>query len=84
MASLHLVLACALLTACGEQHASAPTSAGGLRRDVTPTPLEDPREDLTRAAERQARRPDLRLAGTVSPGVEAGCHLLTAAARRTS
>ena len=46
----------------------------------TPTPSEDPTEDLTEdltlvPSGKPAAR--MRLAGTVSPGVEAGCHLLT-------
>ena len=42
----------------------------------TPTPSEDPLEDLTvlPSGKPGAR---MRLAGTVSPGVEGGCHLLT-------
>jgi hypothetical protein len=42
----------------------------------TPTPPEDPLEDLTVVP---AGKPGsrVRLVGTVSPGVESGCHLLT-------
>ena len=77
MASLHLVLACALVTACGEPQASAPTSEGDSSTMPSTNPSKDPREDLTLVPSGKAGT-RLTLRGTVSPGVETGCHLLTA------
>lgn len=75
-ATLLVLLACVGVVACGEENAQDPTSAGGTESMPTPTPSEDPLEDLTVVP---SGKPGSRmqLTGTVSPGVEGGCHLLT-------
>ena len=80
-ATLLVLLASADLVACGEQNAQDPANAGGSESMSTPTPSEDPLEDLTvlPSGKPGAR---MRLAGTVSPGVEGGCHLHTSGGTR--
>ena len=75
-ATLFVLLAPVGLVACGEQNAQDPTSAGGSESMSTPTPSQDPTENLS-VPPRGKPGTELTLTGTVTPGVEAGCHLLT-------
>jgi hypothetical protein len=74
-ATLLVLVASVGLVACGEQNAQDTTNAGGSE-SMSPTPSDDPLEDLTVVP---SGKPGARmqLTGTVSPGVEGGCHLLT-------
>jgi hypothetical protein len=76
LATLLVLVAGVGLVACGEQNAQEPTSTGGSESMSTPTPSEDPLEDLTVAPSGKSGG-WMRLVGTVSAGVEGGCHLLT-------
>ena len=84
MAVLYVVLAGALLTACGDQQdprddagsSASPTSTGDPTTMPSTNPSQEPTGDRTLlpSGKPGAR---LQLTGTVSPGVESGCHLLT-------
>jgi hypothetical protein len=76
LATLLVLVAAYGLVACGEQNAQERTQPGGSESMSSSTPSDDPLEDLTvvPSGKPGAR---MRLVGTVSPGVEGGCHLLS-------
>jgi len=77
VAPVYVALACLCLAACGDQGPDRPADrAGTPSASSSGSGTEDPVEDLTVVP---PGKPGARLeiSGTVAPGVEGGCHLLS-------